>query len=179
MMKVAKVIFFLLIIVVPAYGRADEVKIYLDESRTDFIMAEKMDCTVYKSKKGITIGFKAGMFLFGIGPEVSFGGEDSIKWEKVVQGIIARYKELCARFNTGTMTKKEYDERIKEIDAIAKETMEFQERMVKGVKDNARITFEQLGYEVERHATQKEAVDGIARLLKKLEGLTPLPTKNE
>merc|ERR1712000_109298 len=107
-------------------------------------MAEKMDCKVHKLKRGITLGFKVGNLLFGVGPEITLGGDQSVKWKKNVQGIIARYQELCARFNTGTITKKKYDERINEIDGIAKEAMMLEERMKQRVKKQASNAFKEL-----------------------------------
>ena len=70
---------------------AAEFKLYLDDSRTDHIMVEEQDCSVYKSENGkITLGFKAGGLFFGIGPEVSFGTESGIDWDNLTQRLVAR-----------------------------------------------------------------------------------------
>jgi hypothetical protein len=124
-----------------------EVKVYLDETRTEYIMADDLDCNVYEDRGGITIGFKAGNMLFSIGPEFTVGKKNSIIWDRMVQGIIVRYKELCTRFNSGAITMKEYKERIKEIDAIAKEALEFQEKMIKRVKEESKGAFKELARE--------------------------------
>ena len=96
---------------------ASEFKLYLDESRTKHIMVEKQDCSVYKSKNGkVTLGFKAGGLFFGIGPELSFGKDSGIDWDKLTQKLVVRYLELCTRFNTGSISKSEYDKRLQKID---------------------------------------------------------------
>ena len=90
---------------------ADQIKLYLDNTRTEYVIAQQQDCSVHKSEDGrITLGFKVGNFLFGMGPEISFGKKTGIDWDHTVQGLIARYQELCARFNTGSITKQEYDD---------------------------------------------------------------------
>ena len=98
---------------------ASEFKLYLDESRTKHIMVEKQDCSVYKSKNGkVTLGFKAGGLFFGIGPELSFGKDSGVDWDKFTQKLVARYLELCTRFNTGSISKSEYDKRLQKIEDI-------------------------------------------------------------
>ena len=98
---------------------ATEFKLYLDESRTKHIMVEKQDCSVYKSKNGkVTLGFKAGGLFFGIGPELSFGKDSGIDWDKLTQKLVVRYLELCTRFNTGSISKSEYDKRLQKIEDI-------------------------------------------------------------
>ena len=133
---------------VPGYAGA-EVKIYLDEERTRYVMAEELDCNVYEEDNGITIGFKLGNMLFGFGPELKIGGKNRIKWEKTTHAIIARYKELCARFNSGSITMKEYNDRISEIDKIAKDALEFQENQKKRVRRQASDAFDALKAETE------------------------------
>ncbi len=92
--------------------------------------AEELDCHVYDSKAGsITIGFKAGNFLFEVGPEVTFGSARGIAWDKVVQGIIARYKEVCTRYNAGVISKEEYAQRLREIDGLYREALELEKKL--------------------------------------------------
>jgi hypothetical protein len=74
-------------------------------------MVEKQDCSVYKAKNGITLGFRVGNLLFSVGPNITFGKESGIDWNNLTQKLIARYMELCTRFNTGSIVKSEYDKR--------------------------------------------------------------------
>ena len=98
---------------------ASEFKLDLDESRTKHIMVEKQDCSVYKSKNGkVTLGFKAGGLFFGVGPELSFGKDSGIDWDKLTQKLVVRYLELCSRYNTGSISKSEYDKRLQKIEEI-------------------------------------------------------------
>ena len=164
----------LLMILIPSTVHAEKVKLNLDDTRTDYVMANKMDCRVHKTKKGMAIGFKAGSLLFGVGPEVTLGGEAKVAWDKAVQGIIARYEELCARFNTGMITKKEYDERLNEIDAIAEEAMDFQVSRIDKVRQRSEDVFKELDSETVKTIADHDVTTKIETIGKKVEGLAPL-----
>ena len=44
-----------------------------------------IDCRVDETRReSITVGYKVGDFLFQVGPEVTFGKEQGITWERVV-----------------------------------------------------------------------------------------------
>ncbi len=130
----------------PGYAIAG-VKVYLDETKSEYVIADKLDCNVYEGKAGITIGFKVGNMLLSVGPEITLGNKNRIKWDKTVHAIIARYKELCTRLNSGAITMKEYNARIEQIDKIAKEMREFQEKMMSRVKAEAKDAFKELDRE--------------------------------
>jgi len=165
-------------ILIPVFAYAD-VKIFLDETRTNYLMVDELDCNVYEGKGGITIGFKAGNMLFSIGPEFTLGKKNSIIWDRMVQGIIVRYKELCTRFNSGAITMKEYKERIKEIDAIAKEALEFQEKMIKRVKEESKDAFKELERETkgEDFITPEKISENIEDIGMKIRNLPVLERK--
>lgn len=136
------IVAFVLSIILP--GHADAVKVYLDKTKTEYVTVKKLDCNVYEGKAGITVGFKVGNMLLSIGPEITLGKKNKIKWDRSVHAIIARYKELCTRFNSGAITMKEYNHRIEQIDTIAKEMLEFQEKMMSRVKAEAKDAFNEL-----------------------------------
>ena len=74
---------------------------------------EKQDCEVMKYESGsITLGFKAGGFGFGVGPEISFGKSSGIIWRDNLQYMVAEYQELCSRYNTGRISQSKYDKEI-------------------------------------------------------------------
>jgi hypothetical protein len=148
----------------PLVAGAD-VKIYLDETRKEYVTVDELDCKVYEGKNGLTIGFKAGTYFFGIGPEFSIGQKNQINWDQTVQGIIVKYKELCTRFNTGAMTMKEYSERIKEIDAIAKDAMEFQEKITDRMKKRSDGMLSELDSETGKG---KKSEDEIGRRIQEI-----------
>ena len=102
---------------IPILIGSGSIKLYDTDSKTTFTMVEPMDCTVIKTTaNGITLGFKFGAAFIGVGPEVTFGDREHVKWEEAVQGLIVQYKELCARFNTGAISKKGYETRLRELD---------------------------------------------------------------
>ena len=136
---------FILLLFFQSSAAASEFKLYLDDSRTEFIMVGKQDCSVYKSENGkITLGFKAGGLFFGIGPEVSFGKESGIDWDKLTQRLVARYLELCTRFNTGSISKSEYDKHLKKIEAIETAAYKLYQKLVEEEAKRKDRIFEEL-----------------------------------
>lgn len=112
----------LLMTMFPKQAHADQLKLYLDETYQKFIMVEKQDCSIHKTEDGqITLALKIGNFLVNAGPEITFGNKIGIDWDRTVQAFIARYQELCSRWNTGSLTKKEYDARLAEMERIDNE----------------------------------------------------------
>ncbi|KMP10389.1 hypothetical protein UR09_06370 [Candidatus Nitromaritima sp. SCGC AAA799-A02] len=129
-------------------------------------MVEQQDCSVHKNEDGrITLGFKLGGLLWGVGPEISFGKKEGIDWDHTVQGLIARYQELCARFNTGSITKQEYDERMARIEGIETEAyklyQEFLERKARRKND----MFDELDNDLSRFKELKNSYDKINQRL--------------
>lgn len=109
------------------------------------VWADELDCHVYDSRSGsITIGVKAGNFLFQVGPEVTFGTTRGIAWDKVVQGIIARYKEACTRYNAGVLTKEEYARRLREIDGLYREAQELERKLQAETHAHARSMHDEM-----------------------------------
>jgi len=121
----------LILLTLPERGQAEQFKLFLDETYQNSIMVEKQDCTIHRTEDGrITLGFKIGNFLLNVGPEVTFGKKAGIDWDHTVQGFISRYQELCSRFNTGSLTKKEYDNRLAEIERIDSEAYEVHKKFM-------------------------------------------------
>ena len=114
----------------PSFASAQSMfKFYLDNTFTKFIMVEKQDCSIHKSKDNyVTFGFKFGNILFGFGPEVTFRKKIGIEWHRSVQAFISRYQALCTKFNSGSITKEEYNREIIKLEDI-------EERMAKIEKD--------------------------------------------
>lgn len=79
-------------------------------------VSAEQDCDVMKNKDtNVTLGFKAGTILMGVGPEIAFRDFYGTQWRGNIQYMIAEYEELCSRYNTGRMTKEEYDKEIQNI----------------------------------------------------------------
>ena len=74
------------------------------------------DCRVMEKKdNGFTVGIKFGGFGFGVGPEIGFHDKSGIDWNDNIQYMIVEYQELCSRYNTGRISKSQYQ---KEMDKI-------------------------------------------------------------
>ena len=145
---------------------AAEFKLYLDDSRTDHIMVEEQDCSVYKSENGkITLGFKAGGLFFGIGPEVSFGTESGIDWNNLTQRLVVRYLELCTRFNTGSISKPEYDKRLKKIEAIEAEAYKLYQKVIEETAKRKDKIFEELDEATEETIAYKNSYNNINQMI--------------
>jgi hypothetical protein len=144
-------------------------KLYLDDTFTNYIEAEEQDCTVHKTEGGeITLGFKAGNFLFSVGPEITFGRYSGIDWDVTVQRLIARYQQICTRYNTGSLTKKDYDHRIAEIETLEKEAHKLYQKMLKEKAQKRDNIFRELDQDVGKFEPYREEYENINRQLKDL-----------
>jgi len=133
---------FALLLCLPLLLGAGPLKLYDDDSRTSFSMVEPMDCTILKSTaNGVTLGFKFGVLFVGVGPEVTFGEREQVKWEQEIQALVVQYKELCARFNTGAVTRRGYEARLRELDAAFRKA---RQELVRGPEDRANRLFDRL-----------------------------------
>ena len=143
-----------------------EFKLYLDDSRTEFIMVEEQDCSVYKSENGkIALGFKAGGLFFGIGPEITFGKDSGIDWDNLTQRLVARYLELCTRFNTGSISKSEYDKRLKKVEAIETEAYKLHQKILEETAKRKDRMFEELEEATEQTMVYKNSYNNINQMI--------------
>ena len=107
---------------------------------------EKQDCEVMEYESGsITLGFKAGGLLWGVGPEVSFGSQSGVVWRDNLQYMVAEYQELCSRYNTGRISQSDYD---KEIQLIIQRSREFTFKMNEIFRKNKKSMFDEMEREV-------------------------------
>ena len=134
---------------------ASDIKIYLDDTRTKHIMVKKQDCSVYRSENGkISLGFKAGTFFFGIGPEFSFDKESGIDWDTLTQKVVVKYLELCTRFNTGSISKSEYEKRLKRIEDIEEAAYKLYQKMLEEIANRKDQIFKELDEETKQTVPQ-------------------------
>lgn len=149
-----------------------KVKIYLDGTRTEYVMADELDCRIYEGKSGMSVGFIAKLFVFDIGPSITLGKEEQVQWDKSVHGLLVQYKELCNRFNSGAITMEEYKERLEQIDGISRQMMELQRQMVREVKAESRGAFDELDRETGgRKDEQPDVLGTLDNIEKKLRDL--------
>ena len=122
-----------------------------------------MDCRVYETKKAsTTIGLKVGNLLFNMGPEVTFSNQTGIAWDRTVQGLIAKYVELCTRYNAGLATKEEYGARLHEIEALYKEAQELERKLMEETRTRAKSAVDQLDRALaQRKTAEPKATDPV------------------
>ena len=140
--------------------------------------AEPMDCRVHDTtKSGITLGFKVGNFFLQAGPEVTYSRERGVAWNKVVQGFIARYKELCSRYNAGMVTKEEYEARLHEIESLYREAQALEAKLMDETRNRSKAAVEELdrtlaqrkGEEAAEADPIKVSLDDLNRRIDRLE----------
>jgi hypothetical protein len=149
----------------PLVADAD-FKLYLDDSRKAHIMVKKQDCSVYKSEDGkITLGFKAGGLFFGIGPEVTFGKESGINWNNLTQRLVARYLELCTRFNTGSISKSQYDKRLKNIETVETKAYNLYQKMLEETTKRKEKMFKELDELEEKSISNENTYNNIYKMI--------------
>ena len=162
----------LLLFMLPDRAHAEQFKLYLDETYKKFIMVEKQDCTVHKTEDGrITLGLKIGNFLVNAGPEITFGKKIGIDWDRTVQTFIARYQELCSRFNTGSLTKKEYDARLAEMERIDNEAYELHLKYLREKEKHKQEVFDELDKNTDKSSVLTNIKQEYDRINGKLDGL--------
>ena len=100
------------------------------------------DCDVMKNKDtNVTLGFKAGTILMGVGPEIAFRDFYGTQWRGNIQYMIAEYEELCSRYNTGRMTKEEYD---KEIQNIISRSRRYEQEVAEHFRKKKEVIFNEM-----------------------------------
>ena len=103
---------------------------------------EKQDCDIMDYDSfSITLGFKAGGLFWGVGPEVSFGSQSGVVWRDNLQYMVAEYQELCSRYNTGRVSKVEYD---KEIQLIIQRSRDFTFKMNEAFRRKKQLMFQEM-----------------------------------
>ena len=103
---------------------------------------EKQDCEIMDYESGsITLGMKAGGLFWGVGPEVTFGSQSGVVWRDNLQYMVAEYQELCSRYNTGRVSKVEYD---KEIQLIIQRSRNFTFKMNEAFRRKKQLMLQEM-----------------------------------
>ena len=122
---------------------------------------EKMDCKVYETKTtSFGVGLRFGAMLLpllgplspsaSVTPLVNFDQKTGVAWDKAVHGIIARYVELCTRYNAGLVNKEEYEARMKEIEGLYKEAQGLETQLFEATRSHAKQAADDLNQELGR-----------------------------
>ncbi|MCS6289405.1 MAG: hypothetical protein H8K10_10555 [Nitrospira sp.] len=141
--------------------------------------AAKLDCSVYETKSmNVSAAFTVAQFVFNIIPSIGFSRTTGVAWDKVVHGTIARYVELCNRYNAGLVDKAEYEARLKEIEALYKETKEMEEKLFAATRQRAKASGDEmdeaLGRKRKDLSVPPEVEASVKALAEKVEHLDPI-----
>ncbi|MCS6264562.1 MAG: hypothetical protein H8K11_12470 [Nitrospira sp.] len=141
--------------------------------------ATKLDCSVYETKSmNVSAAFTVAQFIFNIIPSIGFSRTTGVAWDKVVHGTIARYVELCNRYNAGLVDKAEYEARLKEIEALYKETKEMEEKLFAATRQRAKASGDEmdelLGRKRKEQSGPAEVEASVKALAEKVEHLDPI-----
>ena len=124
--------------------------------------AEQLDCRVHDTTtSNIGLAFKIAGFLFKAGPEITFNHERGVAWDKIVQGFIARYKELCSRYNAGLVTKEEYEARLREMEGLHREAMELERKLMDETRNRAKAGIDELDKTLAKRKEETAAADPV------------------
>ena len=122
---------------------------------------EKMDCRVYESKTtNFNLGLRFGVMLLpllgplspqgSVTPMAGFDRKTGVTWDKAVHGLVARYVELCTRYNAGLVDKAEYEARMKEIEGVYREAQELEPKLFEATRQHAKAAGDDLNRELGR-----------------------------
>ena len=135
----------------------------------------QLDCRKYEERTlDLTVGLKAGNFLFNFGPDIELMHRSGVVWKEAAQGLIARYVELCDRYNAGMVTKADYNARLERIEELYKEARQVQEQMKAATRKRAKSAFDELDREIEKMRGNRPTdldnkVERLAERVKRLE----------
>jgi chaperonin cofactor prefoldin len=116
--------------------------------------------------------------VFGFGPEVTFRKKNGIEWHRSVQAFISRYQALCSRFNSGSMTKDEYNMEIKKLEDIEERMAKIEKEAMEALDRDADAMFDSMDKELSKLNKKSELTTGktnnisleLQRIQKELEG---------
>ena len=102
----------------------------------------EQDCDIMKKEDyNVTLGFKMGGFVWGVGPEITFRNSFGTDWHGNIQYMIAEYQELCVRYNTNRISKEQYD---KEIQNIIERSRRYGQEMAEHFRKKKEVMFDEL-----------------------------------
>jgi hypothetical protein len=114
-----------------------------------------------------------------MGPEITFNQERGVKWDRVVQGFIAKYKELCSRYNAGMVTMEEYETRLREMEALHREAIELERKMMEETRNRAKAADSEMERLLSRRKAEERAqpdpvVESLDDLKQRIDKLEPI-----
>jgi len=152
---------------------------------------EKMDCRIYETKtSSFGLGVRFGAMLLPLlgplspsasaAPTVTFDRKTGVAWDKTVHGLVARYVELCTRYNAGLVTKQEYEARMKEIEGIHKDMAGLESKVFEETRGHAQSAQQDLDRSLSKRPAAKPGAtttvaDSLATLSRRVDQLDTGP----
>jgi len=126
---------------------SNTIVVRVDESGPETREVQRMDCRVYDTRgEAMRTGIDFGI-LFGLvhgGPYIEQAKVSGVKWDKSVNQMVAQYKELCSRFNSGGVSQGAYNQRLAEIDQLWAEAQGIRQNADEAIRSHGRESFGEL-----------------------------------
>ncbi|MDA0839798.1 MAG: hypothetical protein O3B01_04165 [Planctomycetota bacterium] len=140
------------------------VTMYTDDTYTQKIKRQKLDCKIHRNKKNtLTLGFKISIPFVKIGPEIEIGSSMTMRWNQMSQECIRRFEEMCDEHNKGNLTVSEFNSRRKDLDEYYERILRLKIEIGDLVEKHANLAFEELDKE-EAKRNQDEIGEKAMRL---------------
>jgi len=82
------------------------------------------------------------------------------------QRLVARYLELCTRFNTGSITKSEYDKRLEKIEAIETKAYKLYQQVIEETRKRRDKIFEELDEMTDKNSSKKKSYKDLKKMIR-------------
>ena len=126
---------------------SNTVVVRLDDNSPETREVQKMDCGVYDTRgEALRVGVDFGV-LFGIvrgGPYVEKARVTGMNWDRGVHQMVAQYKELCSRFNSGSISQSAYSQRVAEVDQFWAEAQGIRQNAEDAIRGRGQASFGEL-----------------------------------
>jgi hypothetical protein len=130
-----------------ACATSNTVHVRVDDDSSETREVQKMDCSSYDTRgESLRVGLDFGL-LFGLvsaGPSVQTAKVTGMNWDKSVHHMVAQYKELCSRFNSGGISQAAYDQRVAEIDQLWAEAQGIRQNALEVIRGHGQESFNEL-----------------------------------
>ena len=113
----------------PAWGKKDSVTVWADEAHTRKVTVPWLDCDkiAEETKEQLST---VGLSHANIGISLTWERQKGIEFDEEAKKLIGQVKELCGKFNSGSMTLEAYNSKMREINAAEEQAREFHERLI-------------------------------------------------
>jgi hypothetical protein len=127
----------------PVWGKKNTVKVWVDDARTRKITVPRLECEkIAEATREQLTTF--GLSFASIGFSINWERQKGIEFDDEAEKLIHQVKRLCREFNSGSLTLKAYNAKMREINAAEEKGREFRARLVLVTKLRAQAAMEEL-----------------------------------